>query len=71
MNSVIMNIGLVRCILNLKYKVLSIKSIRCFHELCVYEYLTYMIYFIFNKFNHDNIDVNNIIVTTEIIIDNN
>ena len=38
--SVIINILIIRCILNSKYKVLSIKSITQFHETRDYKYLT-------------------------------
>ena len=47
MNSVIINIGLIRYILNSKYKMISIYLITQFHEQRDYRYWTIMIYFEF------------------------
>ena len=44
MNSVIV-IGLIRYILNSKYRMISIYSITQFHEQCDYRYWTITIYF--------------------------
>ena len=56
MNRVIMNIGIIRYILNSKYKVISIDLITRFHERRDYEYWNYDIYFKFkikSHFNHE------------------
>ena len=45
MNSVTIDIGLLRYILNQKYKIISIYSIMRFHEQRDYRYWTITIYF--------------------------
>ena len=45
MNSVIIDIRLLRFILNSKYRIISIYLITRFHEHCDYEYWTNKIYF--------------------------
>ena len=52
MNRVIINIGLIRYIFDSKYIVILMISIMQFHELRDYKYLTYKMYFRFNKVNH-------------------
>ena len=52
MNCVIMNIVLIRYILNSKYIVISVDLITRFRKLHYHEYWTYKIYFEFYKFNH-------------------
>ena len=47
MNSVIIDIGLLRYIFNSKYKIISIYSITRFHEQRDYRYWTITIYFEF------------------------
>ena len=58
MNSVIIDVGLIRYILNSKYKIISIYLITRFHEQRDYRYWTIKIYFQtkiqnnLNIFNH-------------------
>ena len=47
MNSVIINIGLIRYIFNSKYRIMSIYLITRLHEQRDYRYWTIMIYFEF------------------------
>ena len=54
MNSIIIDIGLLRYILNSKYKKISIYLITRFHEQHDYRYWTSTIYFEFKKFNYFN-----------------
>ena len=67
MNSVIINIGLIRYILNSKYKIMSIYLITRFHEHRDYIYWTIAIYFElkikknFNTFNHA-VTMNSVII---------
>ena len=55
MNSVIIDIELLRYIFNSKYKKISIYLITRFHEPREYEHWNYMIYFKFKISSHFNI----------------
>ena len=55
MNSMIINIGLIRYIFNSKYRIMSIYLITRLHEQRDYRYWTIMIYFEFRKLNYVNI----------------
>ena len=55
MNSVIIDIELLRYILNSKYKIISIYLITRFHEQRDYRYWTITIYFEFKKLNYFNV----------------
>ena len=55
MNSVIIDIGLIRYILISKYKIISIYLITRFHEQRDYRYWTITIYFELKKINYVNI----------------
>ena len=54
MNSVIIDIELLRYILNSKYRIISIYLITRFHEQRDYRYWTITIYFELKKLNHFN-----------------
>ena len=60
MNSVIIDVGLIRYILNSKYKIISIYSIMRFHEQRDYRYWTITIYFELNIKNNFNIFKNEV-----------
>ena len=52
MNSVFINIGLIRYILNSKYKIMSIYLIMRFHDQLDYKYCTNYIYYEFKILNN-------------------
>ena len=67
MNRVIIDIGLIRYILDSKYIVISVISFMQFHELWDYKYWTYKMHFRFNKVNHVG-SMNRVIINIVILI---